>query len=116
MPKNCRCPGNNDTSIHKKRTYIRVLDLFASTRREPWSHTQEERKKFLLHPPEDRMRRGQGKSTSNNRKPNMIPPETRNHIPAGPEHHDADEPEENDLKIVFMKMLEGLEEDMKKIP
>ncbi|MGE9501659.1 hypothetical protein ACQP3D_24945, partial [Escherichia coli] len=97
MPEHCRNPGNSDTSIQKKRTDIRVLDLFASTRREPWSHTHQENKIYLLHPPEERMRRGQGKSTSNNRKPNMTPPETRNHTPVRPEHHNADEAEENDL-------------------
>ncbi|ERE65607.1 THO complex subunit 3-like protein [Cricetulus griseus] len=60
------------------------------------------------------MRRGQGKSTSNNRKPNMTPPETRNHTPVRPQHHNADEPEENDLKNIFKKMLEDLKEDMRK--
>ncbi|ERE72641.1 LINE-1 type transposase domain-containing protein 1 [Cricetulus griseus] len=60
------------------------------------------------------MRRRQGKSTSNNRKPNMTPPETRNHTPVRPEHHDADEPEENDLKSIFMKMIEDLKENMRK--
>ncbi|ERE82517.1 Transposase, L1 containing protein [Cricetulus griseus] len=60
------------------------------------------------------MRRGQGKSTSNNRKPNMTPPETSNHTPVRPVHHDADEPEENDLKNIFMKMIEDLKEDMRK--
>ncbi|ERE82860.1 putative Pol polyprotein [Cricetulus griseus] len=78
-PEHCRHLGNRDTSIHEKRTDTRVLDLFASTRREPWSHTHQENKKHLLHPPEERMRRRQGKSTSNNRKPNMTPPENRNH-------------------------------------
>ncbi|ERE72616.1 hypothetical protein H671_5g14873 [Cricetulus griseus] len=57
MPEHCRHQGNSD--IHEKRTYIRVLDLFASTRREPWSHTHQENKKHLLQPPEERMRRGQ---------------------------------------------------------
>ncbi|ERE73158.1 putative transposase [Cricetulus griseus] len=60
------------------------------------------------------MRRGQGKSTSNNRKPNMIPPETRNHTPVRPEHHDADKSEENELKNIFRKMTEDLKEDMRK--
>ncbi|ERE85060.1 vomeronasal 2 receptor, 52 precursor [Cricetulus griseus] len=60
------------------------------------------------------MRRGQGKSTSNNRKPNMTPPETRNNTPVRPEHHDADEPEENDIKSIFMKIIEDLKEDMRK--
>ncbi|ERE71058.1 Transposase, L1 containing protein [Cricetulus griseus] len=99
--------------LAQKRTDIRVLDLIASTRREPWSHTHQENKKLLLHPPEERMRRGKGKSTSNNRKPNMTPVETRNHTPVRPEHHDADEPEENDLKNIFMKMIEDLKEDRK---
>ncbi|ERE70071.1 LINE-1 type transposase domain-containing protein 1 [Cricetulus griseus] len=83
MPEHCRHPGNSDTSIHKKRTDIRVLDLFASTRREPWSHPHQENKKHLLHPPEERMRRGQ------------------------------DEPEENDIKNIFRKMKEDLKEDLK---
>ncbi|ERE79210.1 hypothetical protein H671_3g9772 [Cricetulus griseus] len=60
MTEHCRHPGNSDTSIHEKRTDIRVLDLFASTRRERWSHTHQKNKKLLLHPPEERMRRGQG--------------------------------------------------------
>ncbi|ERE91574.1 Transposase, L1 containing protein [Cricetulus griseus] len=60
------------------------------------------------------MRRGQGKSTFNNRKPNMIPLETRKHTPARPEHHNADEAEENDLKNNFMKMIKDLKEDMRK--
>ncbi|ERE66085.1 hypothetical protein H671_8g19752 [Cricetulus griseus] len=59
MPGHCRHPGNSNTSIHEKRTDIRVLDLLASTRREPWSHTHQENKKHLIHPPEERMRRGQ---------------------------------------------------------
>ncbi|ERE85717.1 putative transposase [Cricetulus griseus] len=104
----------NDTSIHEKRTDIRVLELFASTRRELWSHNHQENKKHLLHPPEERMRRGQGKSTSNNRKHNMTPPETRNHTPVRPQHHDVDEPEENKLKNIFRKMIEDLKEDMRK--
>ncbi|ERE82958.1 Transposase, L1 containing protein [Cricetulus griseus] len=53
------------------------------------------------------MRRGQGKSTSNNRKPNMTPPATRNHTPVRPEHHNADEQEENDIKSIFMKNDRG---------
>ncbi|ERE84354.1 vomeronasal 2 receptor, 52 precursor [Cricetulus griseus] len=114
MTKHCRLLDNSDTFIHEKRTDIRVLDLFASTRREPWSHTHQENKKLLLHPPEERMRRGQGKSTSNNRKPNKTTPETRNHTPVRPEHHNADEPEDNDLKRIFMKMIEDLKEDMRK--
>ena len=105
-------PGNSPASTHEKRTDIRVLELFASTRREPWSHTHQERKRLLLHPPEGRMRRGQCKSTFNNRKPNMTPPETRNHTPPRPEHHNADEPEENDLKNIFRKMIENLKEDI----
>ncbi|ERE82661.1 ferritin light chain 1-like protein [Cricetulus griseus] len=68
----------------------------------------------LAKPPEERMRRGQGKSTSNNRKPNMTPPETRNHTPVRPQHHNADEPEENDLKNIFRKMIEELKEDLRK--
>ncbi|ERE70281.1 LINE-1 type transposase domain-containing protein 1 [Cricetulus griseus] len=44
----------------------------------------------------------------------MEPPETRNHTPARPEHHNADEPEENDLKNIFRKMIEDLKEDMRK--
>ncbi|ERE65683.1 putative transposase [Cricetulus griseus] len=60
------------------------------------------------------MRRGQGKSTFNNRNPNMTPPDTRNHTPARPEHHNADETEENDLKNIFRKMIEDLKEDMRK--
>ncbi|ERE85595.1 protein of unknown function DUF1725 containing protein [Cricetulus griseus] len=59
MPEHCRRPGNSDTSIHEKRTDIILLDLFASTRREPWPHTHQEIKKLLLHPPEERMRREQ---------------------------------------------------------
>ncbi|ERE71958.1 GTPase IMAP family member 3-like protein [Cricetulus griseus] len=113
-PIHCQGPGNSATSIHKKRTDIRVLELFASTRREPWSHTHQERKRLLPHPPEERMRRGQGKSTFNNRKPNMTPPETRNHTPARPEHHNADEAEENDLKNIFMKLIKDLKEDIRK--
>ncbi|ERE67247.1 NACHT, LRR and PYD domain-containing protein 1 [Cricetulus griseus] len=113
-PEHCQHLGKSDTSIHEKRTDIRVLDLFASTRREHWSHTHQEKKKHLLQPPEERMRRGQGKSTSNNRKPKRTPPETRNHTPVRPQHHDADEPEENDLKNIFRKMIEDLKEDMKK--
>ncbi|ERE77714.1 hypothetical protein H671_3g10872, partial [Cricetulus griseus] len=58
-PEHYRGPGNSDTSIHKKRTDIRVLDLFACTKREPWFHTHQESKKCPLHPPEERMRRGQ---------------------------------------------------------
>ncbi|ERE84498.1 LINE-1 type transposase domain-containing protein 1 [Cricetulus griseus] len=60
------------------------------------------------------MRRGQGKSTSNNRKPNMTPLETRNHTTARIEPDYADEPEENDLKNIFKKIIEGLKEDMRK--
>ncbi|ERE88684.1 putative transposase [Cricetulus griseus] len=60
------------------------------------------------------MRRGQGKSTVNNRKPNMTPTKTMNHTPARPEHHNADEAEENDLTNIFMKMIEDLKEDMRK--
>ena len=44
----------------------------------------------------------------------MTPPETRNHTPVSPEHHNADEPEENDLKNIFRKMIEDLKEDMRK--
>ncbi|ERE65059.1 Transposase, L1 containing protein [Cricetulus griseus] len=100
--------------MHYKKTDIRVLELFASTRKDPLSHTHQERERLLLHPPEERMRRGQCKGTFNNRKPNMAPPETRNHTPARAEHHNADEAEENDLKNIFMKMIEDLKEDMKK--
>ncbi|ERE84502.1 putative transposase [Cricetulus griseus] len=60
------------------------------------------------------MRRGQCKSIFNNRKPNMTPPEARKHTPATPEHHNADEAEENDLKNIFMKMIEDLKEGMGK--
>ncbi|ERE63703.1 Transposase, L1 containing protein [Cricetulus griseus] len=114
MPDHCRHPGNSDTSTHEKRSDIRVLDMFASTRREPCSHTHQENKKLFLHPPEERMRRGQGKNKSNKRKPNMTAPETRNHTPVKPKHHNADEPEGNDLKNVFRKMIEDLKEDMRK--
>ncbi|ERE67993.1 Transposase, L1 containing protein [Cricetulus griseus] len=113
-PRHSQGPGNSAASIHKKRTDIRVLELFASTRREPWSHSHQERKRILLHPPEERVRRGQCKRTFNNRKPNMTPPETKNHTSARPEHHNADEAEENDLKNIFMKMIEDLKEDMRK--
>ncbi|ERE84503.1 hypothetical protein H671_2g5916 [Cricetulus griseus] len=97
-PEHCRHLGNSDISIHEKRTDIIVLNLFATTRRETWSYTHQENKKLLLRPPEEKMRRGQDKSTSNNRKLNMTPPETKNHTPVRHEHHDADEPEENDIK------------------
>ncbi|MGE9574270.1 hypothetical protein ACQP3C_24730, partial [Escherichia coli] len=113
-PRHYQSSYNSAISSHKKRTDIRVLELFASTQREPWSHTHQERKRLLLHPPEERMRRGQCKSTFNNRKPNMTPPETRNHTPARPEHPNSDEAEENDLKNIFMKMIEDLKEDMRK--
>ncbi|ERE72017.1 Transposase, L1 containing protein [Cricetulus griseus] len=60
------------------------------------------------------MRRGQGKNTSNNRKPNMTPPETRTYTPVRPEHHNADETEKNGLQNNFRKMIEDLKEDMRK--
>ena len=40
--------------------------------------------------------------------------ETRNHTSARPEHHNADEAEDNDLKNIFRKMIEDLKEDMRK--
>ncbi|ERE71061.1 vomeronasal 2 receptor, 52 precursor [Cricetulus griseus] len=60
------------------------------------------------------MRRGQGKSTFENKKLNMTPLETKNHTLARPELHNADEPEDNDLKNIFRKMIEYLKEDMRK--
>ena len=38
----------------------------------------------------------------------MTPLETRKHTPGRPQHHDADEPEENDLKNIFRKMIQAL--------
>ncbi|ERE71621.1 antileukoproteinase-like protein [Cricetulus griseus] len=64
----CLGPSNSPASTHEKRTDIRVLELFVSTKSEPWSHTFQERKRLLLHPPEERMGRRQYKSTFNNRK------------------------------------------------
>ena len=43
----------------------------------------------------------------------MTPPETRNYTPVRPQHHNAEEPEENDLKNIFRKMIEDLKEDLK---
>ncbi|ERE84607.1 putative transposase [Cricetulus griseus] len=105
-PRDCQGPGKSPTSIHKKRTDMRVWEVFA--------YTHRERKRLLLHPPEERMGRRQYKSTFNNRKINMTSPETRDPTPARPEQHNANEAEENDLKNIFMKMIEGLKEDMRK--
>ena len=44
----------------------------------------------------------------------MTPPETRDHTSARPEHHNADEAEENDRKNILMKMIEDFKEDMRK--
>ncbi|EGW02308.1 Putative transposase element L1Md-A101/L1Md-A102/L1Md-A2 [Cricetulus griseus] len=53
------------------------------------------------------------KNTSTNRKMYMTPPESRDSTLARPEHHNADEAEENILKNYFMKMIEALKEDMR---
>ena len=44
----------------------------------------------------------------------MTPPESRDPTPARPEHYNTDDTEENDLKNIFMKMIERLKEDMTK--
>ena len=46
----------------------------------------------------------------------MTPLESRDSTPVRPEHPNANEAEENDLKNNFMKMIEALKEDMRKSP
>ncbi|MGE9715022.1 RBD-like domain-containing protein, partial [Escherichia coli] len=60
------------------------------------------------------MGRRQYKNTFNNRKINMIPPESRDYTPARHEHPNTDDGEENNLKNNFMKMIETLREEIKK--
>ncbi|CAH7019633.1 AABR07072562.1 [Phodopus roborovskii] len=60
------------------------------------------------------MRRQQYKKTSNNRKTSMTPPESRDSTPTRSEHPKADEAEENDLKNIFIKMIEALKDDLRK--
>ncbi|ERE88257.1 GTPase IMAP family member 3-like protein [Cricetulus griseus] len=54
------------------------------------------------------------KNTSNNRKTNMTPPESRDSTPATPEHSNTDEAEESSLKNNFMQMIETLSKKMRK--
>ncbi|ERE84321.1 vomeronasal 2 receptor, 52 precursor [Cricetulus griseus] len=54
------------------------------------------------------------KYTSNNRNTDMIPPESRDSMPARPEHPSKDEAEESNLKNNFMKMRETLREEIRK--
>ena len=46
-------------------------------------------------------------------KSKKAPPETSGSTTARPEHPNADEAEENNLKNNFMKMIEALKEEMK---
>ncbi|ERE81496.1 GTPase IMAP family member 3-like protein [Cricetulus griseus] len=78
------------------------------------THTHQERKRHHLHPLEEETGRRQYKNTSNNRKTNMTPPESRDSTPARPEHPNTDEAEESKLKNNFMQMIETLREEVRK--
>ncbi|ERE70014.1 olfactory receptor [Cricetulus griseus] len=60
------------------------------------------------------MGRRQYKNTSNNRKTNMTPPESRDSTPARHEHPNTEEAEESNLKNNFVEMIESLKEEIKK--
>ncbi|ERE67187.1 GTPase IMAP family member 3-like protein [Cricetulus griseus] len=60
------------------------------------------------------MGRRQYKNTSNNRKTNMMPPESRDSTPVRPKHTNTDGAEENNLKNNFMQIIETLREEMRK--
>ncbi|ERE70461.1 GTPase IMAP family member 3-like protein [Cricetulus griseus] len=60
------------------------------------------------------MGRGQYKNTSNNRKTNMTPPESRESTPARHEHPNTEEAKESNLKNNFMQMIENLREEIRK--
>ncbi|ERE91606.1 hypothetical protein H671_1g0824 [Cricetulus griseus] len=60
------------------------------------------------------MRKQQYKNTSNNRKTNMTPPESRDSTPARHEHLNTEEAEESNLKNNFMQMIETLREEIRK--
>ncbi|MEJ1279964.1 hypothetical protein NN561_010901 [Cricetulus griseus] len=59
------------------------------------------------------MERRQYKNTSNNRKTNITPPESRDSIPARHEHPNTDEAEESNIKNNFMQMIETLTEEIR---
>ncbi|ERE84459.1 GTPase IMAP family member 3-like protein [Cricetulus griseus] len=60
------------------------------------------------------MGRRQYKNTSNNRKTNMTPQESRDSTPARHEHSNTEEAEESNLKNNFTQMIENLKEEIRK--
>ncbi|ERE67208.1 WASH complex subunit FAM21 [Cricetulus griseus] len=82
--------------------------------------THQDMERPHQHQLEEGMGRRQYKNTFNNRKTNMMPPESRDSTPTRPEHPNTDEAEENYLKNNFMEMIEilkdvesGLEYDLR---
>lgn len=59
------------------------------------------------------MRKHQCKNIVNNRKCNMAPQKPTNPTTARPEHSNVSEPQENNLKNNFMKMIRAFKEEMK---